>query len=288
MERIGISGWTYLPWRGVFYPKDLPRSSEAELSFASRQLDSIEINGSFYSLQRPESYEKWHRLTPENFIFSVKAPRYITHIRRLKEIEKPVANFMASGILRLREKLGPILWQFPPSMKYDGERFENFLALLPRDTEQASRIAKRHDPWMNGRSTMKTDRKRTVRHAIEVRHESFRTPEFVRQLKKHEVAFVCSHSSGAWPMFEEVSADFVYIRLHGDGALYSGGYGPRALREWSKRISAWTSPISGGRAGQKPRDAFVYFDNDVKVRAPFDAISLRKLLSSEEEIRKVA
>jgi uncharacterized protein YecE (DUF72 family) len=265
--RIGISGWTYAPWRGTFYPDELRHGSE--LDYASRQIDSIEIYGSFYALQRPESYKKWYAATPEDFIFSVKATRYVTHIRRLNEIETPTANFFASGILALKEKLGPILWQFPPSMKFDAERFERFLSLLPRNTEEAVLLAEQHDAWMNGRSYVETDRKRKIHHAIEVRNESFRTPEFFGILKRHKAALVFSHSSDAWPYFEELTSDFVYARLHGEGELYSGGYGERALRQWAGKIREWS----------ERRDVFLYFDNDVKVQAPFDAIELRRKLA---------
>ncbi|MDR3608163.1 MAG: DUF72 domain-containing protein [Oligoflexia bacterium] len=270
--RIGISGWNYAPWRGVFFPKNLPQ--DRELEYASRQFRTIEINGSFYSLQAPASYMKWYSSTPGDFIFAVKANRYITHVQRLKEAARPIANFFASGILALKEKLGPILWQFPPNMRFDPERFEAFVRLLPQDTQAAARMAENRDPWMRGRSLVETDRKRSLRHAIEVRHESFRNPRFSRLLKRHKIAWVVSHSSNAWPYFEEVTADFVYVRLHGEGALYSGGYGSRALDRWAKKARDWA-------AGKCGRDVFVYFDNDAKVRAPFDAQLLEKRLEAE-------
>src|SRR5687768_11205669 len=143
--RIGISGWRYKPWRGTFYPADLPQREE--LAYAASRLPIIEINGSFYSLQRPQSYAQWYEHTPEGFIFSVKAPRYITHIRRLKDIQAPVANFLASGLFNLREKLGPILWQFPPTFRYDPARMEPFLAMLPHDTASALTLARKRDKW---------------------------------------------------------------------------------------------------------------------------------------------
>jgi uncharacterized protein YecE (DUF72 family) len=264
--RIGISGWTYPPWRGTFYPKTLAHGRE--LDYASRQVNTIEINGSFYALQKPASYEKWYASVPDDFLFAVKATRFITHIRRLNEVESALANFFASGLLALKEKLGPILWQFPPSMKFDPERFEKFLRMLPHDSEQASVLAEQHDSWMGGRTYVDCDRKRKIRNAIEVRHESFRDPAFFKLLKKYRSALVISHSTDAWPYFEELTSDFVYARLHGEGELYSGGYGERALSQWARKIREW----------REARPVFLYFDNDTKVRAPFDAIELASKL----------
>ena len=153
--RIGISGWTYGPWRGVFYPKGL--AQHRELEFASRQHNSIEINGSFYSLQRPSSYERWYAETPADFVFSVKGPRFITHMKKLRDVEVPLANFFGSGVLALREKLGPILWQFPPNFGWNEERFRNFFEMLPPDTKAAAQIAKGHDAKLKHGSLTKTD-----------------------------------------------------------------------------------------------------------------------------------
>lgn len=174
--RIGISGWNYKPWRGVFYPRELPH--RRELEFASRQFNSIEINGSFYSLQRPSSYQRWYDETPDGFVFSVKGGRFITHMKRLRDIEVPLANFFASGILCLREKLGPILWQFPPRFRWNEERFRNFFELLPRDSSEAAKLAKRHNEKVKDQAWTKTDRRRRLYHAIEIRHDSFMVPEF--------------------------------------------------------------------------------------------------------------
>lgn len=168
---IGISGWRYVPWRGVFYPEKLPQAGELE--FASRALPSIELNGSFYALQRPESYAAWYEVTPPNFMFSVKGNRYITHILRLQDIEKPLANVFASGVFNLQEKLGPFLWQFPPNFRFEAERLERFLRLLPQDTEQALKLARRRDAIMKGRSRLAIDQNRPMRHAMEIRHDSF-------------------------------------------------------------------------------------------------------------------
>ena len=280
--RIGISGWTYAPWRGTFYPKDL--NQKRELAYASRELNSIEINGSFYSLQRPSSYALWRDQTPEGFVFSVKAGRFITHMKKLKGVETALANFFASGVLALGDKLGPILWQLPPSLGYDADRLEAFFEQLPRDTKEAAKLAKRHDARLNGRALTKVDANRPVRHAMEVRHDSFKTPEFVKLLRKHDVAMVVADTAGKWPYMEDVTAsDFVYVRLHGDEQLYVSGYGDGALERWAAKVRAWAK---GGEANDavrvgppaKPRksgrDVFVYFDNDVKVRAPYDAMHL--------------
>jgi uncharacterized protein YecE (DUF72 family) len=279
--RIGISGWTYAPWRGIFYPKGV--SQKRELEYASRMLNSIEINGSFYSLQRPTSYQAWYEATPEEFVFSIKGPQFITHRRRLRDVEAPLANFFASGVLALKEKLGPILWQLPPNFLFDAEKFETFFGLLPRDTESAVKLAKHHDDWMKGRTLIQTDAKRPLRYAVEIRHASFETPEFIDLLRRHKIALVIADTAGKWPLSEDVTADFIYARLHGDEELYASGYSPEALDHWADRIEAWRAgkepPDARHWSTKKPpkakqRDVFVYFDNDVKVKSPFDAMSL--------------
>jgi uncharacterized protein YecE (DUF72 family) len=279
--RIGISGWRYAPWRGVFYPKGLPQ--RAELEFAARCFASIEINGSFYSLQSPGSYSAWHEATPEDFVFSVKGPRYLTHILRLRNLDKPLANFLASGVLRLEAKLGPILWQLPPTFRYDGDVLESFLAGLPRSSAAALSIARRRDiERMRGRSALSIDEDRPLRHAIEVRHDSFRDTGFLAQLRRHNVALVVADTAGKWPYVEDVTADFVYIRLHGDAELYVSGYSQAALDRWAARIDAWSrggEPADAERIGgpwpkHRRRDVYCYFDNDAKVHAPFDALDL--------------
>jgi uncharacterized protein YecE (DUF72 family) len=268
--RIGISGWRYAPWRGPFYPPGLPQ--RAELEFASRHFPTIEINGSFYSLQRPESYAQWYAETPAGFVFSLKGGRYITHMLRLRGIEEPLANYFASGIFNLREKLGPILWQFPPNFKYDRERMEHFLRLLPRDTDAACALARKRSAWMKGRVRLAVDAHRALRHAVEVRHESFVDPSFIDLLREQRVALVVAETAGRWPMAQDVTADFIYMRLHGDKELYRSGYSDRALSRWAQRIRAW-------HEGSKPRDVYCYFDNtDVKLRAPIDARSLMRKL----------
>ncbi|HVC30589.1 MAG TPA: DUF72 domain-containing protein [Steroidobacteraceae bacterium] len=285
--RIGISGWRYAPWRGPFYPPDLPQ--RAELSYASRRFPTIEINGSFYSLQRPGSYAQWYAQTPDGFVFSLKGGRYITHMLRLREVEQALANFFASGVFNLREKLGPILWQFPPNFGYERERMQRFFRLLPRDTTAACSLARRRSAWMQGRVRLATDGERPLRHAVEVRHESFRDASFVELLREHGIALVIAETAGQWPMAQDVTADFMYIRLHGDKELYRSGYSPRALARWAQRIRAWhegsepadAQTMAGGHPrSQGARDVYCYFDNtDVKLRAPRDARSLMRRLA---------
>ena len=263
MIRVGISGWRYEPWRGVFYPEGLPQ--RRELEFAARHFPTVEINGSFYSLQRPEYYGEWYDATPPHFLFAVKGSRYITHLLRLKGIERPLANFYASGVFNLKEKLGPFLWQFPPSFRFDAARLAAFFERLPRDTGQALALARRRDARLKGRARLAIDATRRLRHAVEVRHESFRRREFIALLKAHDIGLVVADTAGKWPRMLEVTSDFVYVRLHGDVKIYTSGYTQRALGEWARRIRRWD------RAG---KDVYVYFDNDVKVKAPFDALNL--------------
>jgi uncharacterized protein YecE (DUF72 family) len=284
--RVGISGWRYEPWRGLFYPKDLPQ--RCELEYASRLFSAIELNGSFYSLQRPESYAAWYAQTPPRFVFAVKGGRFITHMLKLRNVERAVANFLASGLFNLREKLGPILWQFPPNFKYDRARLEAFLALLPRDTESACRLARRRSAWMKGRVRLGIDAKRVLRHAIEIRHESFVDPSFVELLQVHGVALVVAETAGLWPLYEDVTADFLYVRLHGDQELYRSGYDDAALTRWARRIRAWSAgqePLDARKIldvkapRRRARDVYCFFDNtDAKSRAPFDAQTLNRKL----------
>jgi uncharacterized protein YecE (DUF72 family) len=304
---IGISGWRYAGWRGVFYPKGLAQARE--LHYASRAVDTIEINGSHYSLQTIGSYRSWHDATPEHFVFSVKGPRYLTHMLRFRdESARPaIANFFASGVLALGEKLGPFLWQFPPNFPFDATRLERFLALLPRTIDEAVKLARGHDtrvtaPWFD------TKRSGRLRHAVEVRHASFRIAAFPEMLRRHGVALVISDSVAEWPYFEDVTADFMYMRLHGTETLYSGAYAEPALDRWAERIRAWArgqepadakrlaaphpmnsmspanpvSPANPANPVHAMRDIFCYFDNDQKVEAPFDAQRLKDRLSAGE------
>jgi uncharacterized protein YecE (DUF72 family) len=203
-------------------------------------------------------------------------------MKRLREPEAGLANFFAQGLLRLGPKLGPILWQFPPNFRFDRARIEPFLALLPRDTEAALAIARHHDRRIAGRTWLKIDKKRRLRHAMEIRHDSFVSPDFVALLRKYGIALV-SADTVEWPLLMDVTADFIYCRLHGSEQLYASGYGPKAIDVWAKRVAAWAQgqeAPDGERASDRParkrtaRDVFVYFDNDAKVKAPFDARAL--------------
>lgn len=290
--RIGISGWRYAPWRKVFYPEDLVQAKE--LHFASRALPSIEINGSFYGLQRPGSYLRWYEDTPDDFVFSVKAHRYITHILKLRDVEKPIANFLASGLFHLKEKLGPILWQFPPSFRFDTGLFESFLSLLPHDSEAALALAEKREQKMQDRDYLIIDSNRALRHAVEIRNKSFVAPEFVKLLRKYDVALVVADTAGKWPYYEDVTSDFVYMRLHGEEELYASGYTDEALDRWAERIRAWSMGSQAKDAvlmstlkpkARKTRDIYCYFDNDIKVKAPFDARKLLRRLDLEEGLQ---
>ena len=278
--RIGISGWTYKPWRGVFYPPKLVQ--KRELHYAANEFPSIEINGTFYSLQRPSSFEHWAAETPDDFVFAVKGSRFITHMRRLRNIRAPLANFFASGILKLGAKLGPILWQFPPSFQFNPELLREFFELLPHNTRSAEKLALDHEPWMNSRVSTEADAQRPLRHAMEIRHQSFVTPEFIALLRRYNVALVCADTV-EWPRLMDVTSDFVYCRLHGSEQLYASGYDDEALDQWAARVAAWAQgkdAPDGEHASSIPakkraaRDVYVYFDNDAKVRAPFDAKGL--------------
>jgi uncharacterized protein YecE (DUF72 family) len=279
--RIGVSGWVYPPWRGVFFPKKLPQAQE--LAHVGQTFRTNEINGTFYGTQAPTSFQRWFEAVPKDFKFSMKGPRFITHILRLKNAAQPLANFIASGPLALGEKLGPILWQLPPSFKFDRDRIEAFLELLPHDTEAAAKLAKRHDERLKKGAWTKTDKKRPMRHAMEVRHESFADPAFIKLLRAHKVALVCADTE-KWPRLMDLTADFVYCRLHGSGKLYASNYEGPELTAWAKRVAAWARGddppgehvIDGNPQIRAKRDVFVYFDNTEKVHAPANALKLEK------------
>jgi len=265
--RIGVSGWRYTPWRGVFYPRDLPQ--RLELRYVSRIFPTLEINGSFYSLQRPEYYRQWHDETPAEFVFALKGSRFITHMKKLRDIERPLANYFASGLFNLRANLGPILWQFPPSFRYERERMARFFDLLPADTRAALRLARKRDARLKGRARLAIDQQRPLRHAVEIRHESFLDASFLQLLRERGIALVIAETAQRWPMPLDITADFVYMRLHGDKELYRSGYGSTALDRWAQRIRQWA----------RTRDVYCYFDNtDVKLRAPVDARTLMRKL----------
>jgi uncharacterized protein YecE (DUF72 family) len=262
--RVGISGWRYPGWRGDFYPRGLPQ--RRELEYAARRLTSIEINGSFYSLQRPDSYRRWRAEVPDDFVFAVKGGRFITHLKRLRDVEAPLANFFASGVLALGPTLGPVLWQLPERVPFEPEVLDVFLTLLPRTTVQMAALAQRHDDKVKpDRVLTEAEDDRPVRHALEVRSTTFATPEAYAMLRGHGVGLVVADSAGRWPRLFEVTADLVYVRLHGDRELYTSGYSARALDEWATRCRDWAAD---------GRDVYVYFDNDAKGYAPHDAVAL--------------
>jgi uncharacterized protein YecE (DUF72 family) len=293
--RIGISGWTYKPWRGVFYPKGL--AQKKELAYAASLFPSIEINGTFYSLQRPSSFATWAEQTPDHFVFAIKGSRFITHMLRLRNVEQALANFFASGLLALGQKLGPILWQFPPNFQFKPELLEDFFSLLPRDTAAAATLAKRHDGRLKGRAFTESDKRRSIHHAMEIRHPTFVTPEFIKLLRRYNVALVCADTV-EWPRLMDITSDFIYCRLHGSEVLYTSQYSDSELNRWAARVVAWASgnEVAGGDLAcpdparkRSSRDVFVYFDNDAKVFAPKDAQALiqkvKKLLAVRQHGR---
>ena len=288
--RIGISGWRYKGWRGVFYPPKLQQ--RRELEFAAGQFDTIEINGTFYSLQHHTSFQRWAAETPEDFVFAIKGSRFITHMKKLRGIDQAFANLLASGLLALGSKFGPVLWQFPPQQAFDPSRFADFFAMLPRTTAQAAQLAQRCDDRMLSRSVLQAPVEIPLRHVVEIRHESFCTPAFIDLLRAHDIGLVVADSV-EWPLLLDVTSSLVYIRLHGSEQLYASGYSEQAIDLWARRILSWAKGetpeaiqttlepnaarrIVGEAAPRQPRDVFVYFDNDAKVRAPFDALALRK------------
>ncbi|MDP9161484.1 MAG: DUF72 domain-containing protein [Acidobacteriota bacterium] len=277
--RIGISGWRYKGWRGIFYPPDL--AQRRELEFASRQFNSIELNGSFYSLQRPANFAQWADGTPDDFVFAIKGSRYITHMLKLRNVEAPLANFFAQGLLRLGAKLGPILWQLPPTLKFEIDRLGAFFSQLPKTQKDAAKLGRMHDERLDNRTWLRVPTDAPLRHTIEIRHESFACKEFIDLLRQHRVGLVVADTV-EWPLLMDVTTDFVYCRLHGSEELYASGYDDRALDVWAQRVAIWAKggEVHDGRrvthrdASRRKRDVFVYFDNDAKVRAPFDAKKL--------------
>lgn len=288
--RIGISGWRYTPWRGTFYPKGLVQ--KRELYFASRTVNSIEINGSFYALQTQERYKTWYADTPDEFMFSVKGPKFITHMHRLHEVETPVANFFASGVLALKDKLGAILWQFPPTFKFDRELFKNFLELLPVTTDDAIKTAADNNIDIE-KTELEFLPKQRLRYSVEIRNESFRDEEFVKLLREFNIALVVADTAGRWPQLEDVTSDFVYMRLHGDAELYKSGYTAEARERWYQRIKCWSegkqpddAKLIAPKTNDVPahRDVFCYFDNTDKLWAPQDARAVLEKLNLTENL----
>ncbi|WP_244929552.1 DUF72 domain-containing protein [Nocardioides sp. W7] len=273
--RVGISGWSYPRWRGDYYPRGLVQRQE--LAYAAGRLGSIEINGSFYSLQRPTSYARWAAETPDDFVFAVKGGRYVTHMLRLRDVEAPLANFFASGVLALGKKLGPVLWQLPETLEYDAGLLAAFFELLPRTTQEVAELASRHDDKLaDDRTVTSADLDLRVRHALEFRSPTYCTDEAFDLLREHDVACVVADTAGRFPMAEAVTSDLVYVRLHGDTELYASGYDDAALRRWAERCRTWAE----GGAGGAGCDVVVYFDNDARGHAPHDAERLQALLGA--------
>ncbi|MDX1567646.1 MAG: DUF72 domain-containing protein [Longimicrobiales bacterium] len=288
--RIGPSGWDYDNWKGDFYPEDLPRTRR--LRYVAGRFDTLEVNGSFYSLLRASTYRDWYQETPRDFRFAVKGSRFITHSKKLADVRLAVANFMASGILALDQKLGPILWQLPARHVFDRDRLDSFLQLLPRTTEEAFVLADGHDervpePFVGkdeGRSN------HLIRHVLEPRNESFFSPEAVGILRDAGVALAVSHA-GDWQRREELTAGFAYVRLHGAPETYHSGYGDEELDGWAGKIRCWAvgeEPEDAARIteraapSRKGRDVYVYFDNDAEGHAPYDALNLKERLQRGE------
>lgn len=274
MIRVGISGWNYPAWRGTFYPSDLPH--RRELGYAAERFSSIEINGTFYSLQRPKSFASWRSHTPPDFSFAIKGSRFITHMKRLRDPEQALANFFASGVLALADQLGPILWQLPPDLGYDVTRLSGFFAALPRTHQEAAELGSRHDDRLSSDRVMLTPERpqQEIRHALEARHDSFQNPELPQLLHDHRIGLVIADTAGTWPRIEELTAHFCYLRLHGADELYVSGYTVEALDAWASKITSWARDVA---------DIYVYFDNDAKVCAPYDALSLMERLRAHPQ-----
>ena len=262
---VGLSGWDYPRWQGDFYPADL--AARRRLEYAAEHFDTLEVNASFYSLQRPTTYQRWYDATPPGFVFALKGGRFITHLKRLRDVGQGLANYFASGPLVLAEKLGPVLWQLPATIRFDEALIAEFLARLPRTTTAAAELAARHDDKLRGRVALDVDGERAIRHALEVRHRSFDDPRYYDLLTRHDVANVASDSP-TWPLLDRRTTDAAYVRLHGHTELYASGYSGASLDRWADHCRSWAEhgPV------------YVYFDNDARGRAPHDALALRKRL----------
>jgi uncharacterized protein YecE (DUF72 family) len=266
---IGISGYDYQGWRGSFYPDDVPRS--AWLAFASRIFNSVELNGTFYSLKNPAVFARWASMVPDrDFVFAIKGGRFITHNLKLRNCDTALGNFFASGVLALGEKTGPFLWQLPGSYAFDAGRMDAFMRMLPRDSTEGEAVARQHDHRLRRGALTTASGAVAYRHAFEVRHPSYFCDEFYALLRAHGCAFVIADTAGKFGYAEAVTADFVYVRLHGSSALYSSDYTDDELAAWSSKISRWTAA----------RDVYVYFDNDARVHAPYNAMQLQDLVTN--------
>ncbi|HJR92497.1 MAG TPA: DUF72 domain-containing protein [Acidimicrobiia bacterium] len=273
--RIGVSGWSYREWAGRFYPSGLPQADR--LAFIAENFDTVEVNRSFYSLLKPDVYRGWHDAVPDDFIFAVKGGRYLTHQKKLHDVTVPLANFLASGVLHLGEKLGPILWQLSGAWRIDLERITAFLRALPATFDAAVDLASRHDDkveapsWPSGSS-------RPIRHVLEVRHPEAPIADLSAALEQEGMALAVSDGAD-WPVGEPAESDFVYVRLHGPGRLYSSRYEEDDLERWSGRIERWRAAAADRSADGG--DCYVYFDNDVNAYAPHDALALRHRLGQD-------
>ncbi len=276
--RVGIAGWTYAPWRGVFYPPGL--KPERELHYAASRFRTIEITGTFYGMQRPETFAGWADQVPADFVFAVKAPRGITHVDRFRNAQVPLANFIASGLLRLGIHLGPILWQFPANLRFDADRIVPFLKLLPHDTGAAAALGRKHDSALRAPAWLAIDAERRLRHAFEINHDSFRCQAFIDLLRAHDVALVCVDSA-TMPRMMDVTSDFVFCRLSDPADHPASFYDTAGLDTWARRINDWARGDEprdpqrvGGAARSRKRDVYVYFDPSRKMRAPDHAMEL--------------
>lgn len=268
---VGISGYDYKPWRGRFYPEDLP--ARRWLEFASKRFNSIELNGTFYSLKSPAVFERWVSEVPsDNFVFAVKGGRFITHNLKLRNVETALGNFFASGVLALGRRTGPFLWQLPATYRFEADRLDSFIRQLPRTAREAEAVARQHDARLRRGALTDAAAPVEYRHAFEVRHLSYFHDEFYSLLRAHRCAFVIADTAGKFPYAEQVTADFVYVRLHGSQQLYASGYTDAELDAWAQRANGWRSVADGAR------DVYVYLDNDAKVHAPFDALRLAERL----------
>lgn len=247
-----------------------------ELEYVGERLRSVELNGSFYSLQRPSSYHRWRAEVPDGFVFAVKGSRYVTHMLRLVGVRTALANFYASGVLALGPTLGPFLWQLPERVEFDPDVLAAFLAELPRTTGDALALARQHDDRLDGHTWLEIEADVPLRHALEPRSPSFSDPRAADILREHGVSLVLADTAGRWPVFDAVTADHVYVRLHGSQELYASGYGDDELDAWAARIRGWRS--GDGSEDGMPRDVYVYFDNDARGRAPWDAVHLAERL----------
>jgi uncharacterized protein YecE (DUF72 family) len=270
---VGISGYDYKPWRGRFYPDDLP--ARRWLEYASRRFNSIELNGTFYSLKSPAVFSRWlAEVPPRDFVFAIKGGRFITHNLKLRNVEQAMGNFFASGVLALGKATGPFLWQLPATYRFDAERMDSFMRELPRNSADGEAVARQHDARLRRGALVDAAARVTYRHAFEVRHPSYFHEEFYAILREHRCAFVVADTAGKFPYAEEVTADFIYLRLHGSQELYASGYTDAELDDWADKIARWQ------RDAATPLDAYVYFDNDAKVHAPFDAARLAERIGT--------